>query len=216
VDPDDERQARADEESYGALLDRFAGLYLHCTSWQSFRKIFDCGQIIANTGQFKVSYGQTLRSYGYREGFVPIFDFVSPRRRDILRHASNWGSFLYGNGSKGKLFGVAMEIDGAWVEPRVIRASEVTESFVEAFRVPVVEAWIPESIPFDVVTTVRLVASGHPIEVIGPPITLDRLEDARVDLTRKIREQRPPGAGLSLRFRLLDREHRRSTRSEPG
>jgi hypothetical protein len=214
VDTDDERQARADEESYGALFDRFAGLYLQCTSWQSFRKIFDCGQIIANTGQFKVSYSQTLRSYCYREGFVPIFDFVSPGRRDILRHASNWGSFLYGGG--GKLFGVAMEIDKEWVEQRVIRASEVTEPFVEgmtAYRCPVVEAWIRESIPFSVVSTVRLIASEHPIEVIGPPITLDRLEDARVDLTRKIREQRSPVAGLGLRLRLLDRKGRGRPRS---
>lgn len=203
MEPDAEWQARMDEETYGVMYDQFAGLYLHCTPWQSFRKIFECGQIIANTGQFKDTYGQSKFSYCRREGLIAIFDLVTPSRREILSQAHNLGAYLYGF----RPVSVAMELDKEWVDRRIVRAGEVREPYggqTNAFRIPTIEAWIPELIPFAVVKTVRLIASG-PVVVVDQPLTFDRLEAARVDLTQRIRKGRPPGKDLSLTHRLAER-----------
>jgi hypothetical protein len=59
METDDQRHARANEETYGQVYDGLAGRYLYCTPWRSFREIMTCGAIVPNTGQFKLSYPQT-------------------------------------------------------------------------------------------------------------------------------------------------------------
>lgn len=210
METEDEWWVRADEENYGRPYEAFAGRYLHCTKWRSFREIMACGAIVPNIGQFKVSYPQTPRSYVYREGCVALFDFVSRSRREILRQATNWMSFLYGF----RPVSVVLELDPGWVEPRLVRASEVTEPIIPgtmAYRCPVVEAWIGEPIPFAVVTAVRLLASGHPVLLVDKPLTIDRLDSARVDLTQRVRLNRrqvSPDGGLELVLRMADRLER--------
>jgi hypothetical protein len=214
IETDDERQARANEETYGLMYDQFAGRYWHCTPWRSLRAIMACGAILPNTGQFKVSYPQTPFSYVYREGCVAIFDFVSPSRREILAHAWKWESFVYGY----KPVTVAFDLDPDWVERRIVRAADVTEPITattRSYRCPIVEAWIREPIPFVVVTAAHLVASRQLKLVVDQPLTLDKFEAGRVDLTqqvRRARRQQSPDGGLELLLRRADRSNQRSVK----
>jgi hypothetical protein len=214
METEDEWQARIDEDNektYGPLYEPLAGCYLHCTKWRSFREIMSCGAIVPNTGQFKESYPQTPISYVYREKCVAVFDFVSQSRREILRQAINWRGFLYGF----RPLSVVLELDPGWIEERLVRACDVIEPIVPgamADRCPVVEAWIREQIPFSVVTSVRLLAGGHPVVLIDKPLTIERLDAARAELTERVKltsRQQSPGGGLAMMVRLANRSLRR-------
>jgi hypothetical protein len=97
-----------------------------------------------------------------------------------------------------------------------VRAADVTEPIAlgtNAYRCPVVEAWIREPVPFSVVTAVHLVASGQPRLIVEPPLTIDKLEAGRVELTqlvRRARRQRSPDLPLDVLLRLAERDLRRS------
>jgi hypothetical protein len=211
METDDEWQSRMDEGQHGRFYDDFAGRYWHCTRWRSFRAIMEHGAIVPNTGQFKVSYSQTSISYAYREGRIAIFDFVAPARREILAHAFKWTSFLYGF----RPISVALELDPIWVDHRIIRAADVTEPITAntlSYRFPVVEAWIRETVPFAAITAVHFLASHQTNVIIEKPLTLERLEAGRVDLTQRVRQKRrqdSPNGGLELVLRCAERAKRR-------
>lgn len=214
VETDAQRQAREDERDYGRRYDEFAGRYWHCTSWRGLRSVMADGAIIPNVGQYRFSSGATACSYAYRESRISIFDFAAPSRASALAQAWAWQPFLY----IWRPITVVLQLSADWVERRIVRAAEVRESFepgIKALRIPAVEAWVRDPVPFSIVTAAHVYATGQSPLPVEPPLTLDRLEAARVDITQRARLARrlaSPDGGFDLQVRLADREIRRQRR----
>ncbi|PWT80323.1 MAG: hypothetical protein C5B58_11945, partial [Acidobacteria bacterium] len=117
MEQSDDAVSAEHEREYGALYEQVAGHYLHCTRWRSLLAIMACGEILPNRGQFRFSFPQTPRSYVFRQGWIAIFDFVSPSRRAALSQAVNWRSFMHAF----RPTTVVLDLDPAWIGARIVR-----------------------------------------------------------------------------------------------
>jgi hypothetical protein len=69
------------------------GLY-HRTSLKHYEGIRRAGVIIPNAGQFEVTYEQSKGSYGFRNGYISLFDFESVRLNIYNEFFQEWVGFF--------------------------------------------------------------------------------------------------------------------------
>jgi hypothetical protein len=152
--PGYEEQLALDKRDDGEFYDRLGVRYAHCTTCRGLFAIVAAAVILPNCGQFKATYGRN--SYAHRNGDVAIFGFVIPTREAALSQVGKVASFF----CMWEPFSAALDLEQDWVEPRIIRARDVSVP-LDVCAIPVLEAWIAEPIPLAATSSVRFFLGGH-------------------------------------------------------
>ncbi len=201
-----EKQRALDALADGEFFDRLGVRYAHCTTSRGLFRIVAAGEIVPNRGQFKTNYGK--HNYAYRNGYIAIFDFVTPSREAAVAHIGKAASFF----CRWEPFSVALDLEPDWVEPRVIHAQVP----LDVLAIPAIEAWIAEPIPLAAISSVRFFLNGHVAATVERPLAIDKLHDARVAVTQQFRLARrrrlataTPAIRAVIILRILDERRRR-------
>jgi hypothetical protein len=176
-DPEYEKQRALDALRDGEFYDRLSVRYAHCTTCRGLFGIMAAGAIVSNRGQFKTTYGK--HNYAYRNGFIAIFDFVTPTREAALSQVGKVAPFF----CVWEPFSATLDLEPDWVESRIIRARDVSVA-LNVLAIPVLEAWIAEPIPLAAISSVRFFLGGHVAATVERPLTIEKLHDARVAVTQ--------------------------------
>lgn len=177
---------REREEAFGALYDRVAGRYLHCTSWRHLLAIQSSGLILPSDGARGFSFPGSERSYAVRNRLVALFDFVTPSRRDAVWHAVKWARFL----SEWQPVTCAIEINVAWLRGRLVAnfaawGRSEDERWSDLW-IPHVEVWVSEPVPWSAVAAVHFNLDSGGALTRKAPISLDDLRSAHVGCSRQM------------------------------
>jgi hypothetical protein len=175
--PGYEEQLAIDKRNAGAFYDRLGVRYAHCTTCRGLFGIVAAGEIVPNRGQFKGTF--TKNSYTHRNGYVAIFDFVTPTREAALSQVGKVAPFF----CVWEPFSATLDLEPDWVESRIIRARDVSVP-LDVCAIPVLEAWIAEPITLPAISAVRFFLNGHVAATVERPLTIDKLHNARIAVTQ--------------------------------
>jgi hypothetical protein len=207
--PGYEEQLALDKRDDGEFYDRLGVRYAHCTTCRGLFAIVAAGVILPNRGQFKTTYGRN--SYAHRNGYVTIFDFVTPTREAALSQVGKVASFF----CMWEPFSAARDLEPDWVESRIIRARDVSVP-LDVCAIPVLEAWIAEPIHLAATSSVRFFLGGHVAATVERPLTIEKLHDARVAVTQRFKVGRrrtlataAPAIRAGIIPRILDKRRGR-------
>lgn len=81
--------------------ERVRGRLFHRTTCQGMRGILDSGEIKPNDGSFPFSFSKSITSYGFRNGYICLFDFEDTSIEDQIRTFVIWDNLI---GQMGKTF----------------------------------------------------------------------------------------------------------------
>lgn len=134
------------------------GIY-HLTGVRGYRGIRQDGLIKSNDGSFPNTYPQSVNGYGRRRGYVSLFDFESPTEEQCLLQHWKWEGFF----TKHKPATILLGFDRGQLEPKLVSYERATEEvgFAE-MKIPHIETWCIEPIPFSYATSLVLVNPVNP------------------------------------------------------
>jgi hypothetical protein len=111
----------------------------HRTSIAGCRGILADGFIYPNDGRYPFTYSQSQKSYGFRQGYVCLFDFKIPTLYECFLSHETWAGILLDQ----EPVTVVVELRFQGLEQKLISEKEPDGNFF----IPYVEAWYPEPIP---------------------------------------------------------------------
>lgn len=131
--------------SISKLMKRIHGELIHCTSIEACSGILNTGEILANKGQFEFNYPHSQDCFGFRNGWICLFDLACQTERELAIHHFKWQSFFLPN----SYARVICMLDRSSLKEDLIpnsrRPLPQDEDYATAF--PYVEAWYPKPIP---------------------------------------------------------------------
>jgi len=128
------------------IYPKLLGGLFHRTNIEGYRGIRKHGRILPNQGQFPFTYPQSKISLAFSKGYTSLFDFGSVRDRDCISNHHNWGGFFFDQ----KPITIILCLNRGALSKKLIASSSVPKLGEPGyiFRIPYVEAWYPEPIPF--------------------------------------------------------------------
>lgn len=128
-----------------------------------YRGIRKSGYILPNKGLFPFRYPQTPNYFGYSKGYVSLFDFGPARDRDCIAIHHTWGQFFFDH----KPITTALRLNRDVLSDKLIPSTAAPKLGDKDYkgRIPYVEAWYPEAIPFSVIDSFMVVRLGAEREV---------------------------------------------------
>lgn len=137
------------------LFPRLRGGVFHSTSVTGYKGIRDSGYIIPNTGQFPCKYPQTPNYYGYSKGYISLFDFGLVSDQQCIQIHHTWGQFFFDR----KPVTIVLCLNRNVLSKKLIPNTAAPKLGNKDYkgRIPYVEAWYPEPIPFSVIDRFMLV-----------------------------------------------------------
>jgi hypothetical protein len=137
------------ESEISKIYPLLRGGLFHRTSIEGYRGIRSSGQIFPNRGQFPFTYPKSKSFLAFSRGYVSLFDFGSVRGQDCISIYRTWRPFFFDQ----KPATIILRLNRDSLSQRLIPNSCAPKLGAPDYKghIPYVEAWYPESIPFEAV-----------------------------------------------------------------
>jgi hypothetical protein len=124
------------------------------TNVEGLMAILADGFIRPNRGEYPFTWAVSENSFGFRNGYVCLFDLESASEAEVIRTRESWQNLFV----QFDPFTVVFMLDRAALQERLIPQSQQDPSLL---FIPHVEVWYPEPIPLSAVQGVLLVSGDR-------------------------------------------------------
>ena len=151
-----EYQRLRNDKEWLSIVEFISRDYWHVTSWEAWQSIQDEQLINPNLdGRYKTRFGSiTEKSFGYANGWISLFDFVTPTEEQVMQQWGNSWDIIVGRAPDQVLLQLERDALSRYIVP-----SSKADGLYEFGRVPWVEVWYPSPIPAKFILNVYQIAS---------------------------------------------------------
>lgn len=134
---------------------RVRGQLFHRTTCQGMRGILSAGEIRPNDGSFTFSFPMSKASYGFRNGYICLFDFEDTSDDDQIRTFVIWDNLI---GQVGKTF-FLLTLDSTKLRDELIPSSSAPQPGQSGHGTCMrpIECWYSRPIEIDLVKHIVVV-----------------------------------------------------------